>query len=107
MRLVTNGGLKSRLGGCAILLALGVAACNADRPQTEVLASPPLSVTPGAMDRIGTVDDRYQSYNIEMLEVTGGRFWKPYKDIAKPAGQSGLDAKSGDAPAAMSPDPYP
>lgn len=33
------------------------------------------------MRRIGVVDDRFQSYNIEMAEVTGGRFWKPYKDI--------------------------
>ncbi len=27
---------------------------------------------------IATVDPRYQSYNIEMVEVTGGEFWKPY-----------------------------
>ncbi len=37
-----------------------------------------LSVTPGSMARIGTVDERFQSYNVEMVEVTGGRFWKPY-----------------------------
>jgi Glycosyl hydrolase family 79, N-terminal domain len=37
-----------------------------------------LSVTPSSMARIGTVDERYQSYNIEMVEVTGGEFWKPY-----------------------------
>src|SRR5258708_2915067 len=37
-----------------------------------------LSVTPGTMARIGTIDERFQSYNIEMVEVTGGRFWKPY-----------------------------
>ena len=30
------------------------------------------------MTRVGTVDERFQSYNIEMVEVTGGRFWKPY-----------------------------
>jgi len=30
------------------------------------------------MARVGTIDDRYQSYNVEMLEVTGGKFWKPY-----------------------------
>lgn len=28
--------------------------------------------------KVGTVSDRYQSYNIEMVEVTGGRFWAPY-----------------------------
>jgi len=35
-------------------------------------------VDPKAMRIIGTIDPRFQSYNIEMVEVTGGRFWKPY-----------------------------
>jgi hypothetical protein len=39
------------------------------------------------MPRIGTVDERFQSFNVEMVEVTGGRFWAPYK-------------QSGDAPEA-------
>src|SRR4051812_41202141 len=38
----------------------------------------PLSITPASMVRIGTVDERFQSYNVEMVEVTGARFWKPY-----------------------------
>jgi hypothetical protein len=33
------------------------------------------------MRKIGTVDERFQSYNVEMVEVIGGRFWKPYRDI--------------------------
>src|ERR1700681_4291572 len=37
-----------------------------------------LSIPPGSMPRVGTVDERFQSYNVEMIEVTGGRFWKPY-----------------------------
>src|SRR5260370_18318848 len=37
-----------------------------------------LSITPETMARIGTVDERFQSYNVEMVEVTGGRVWKPY-----------------------------
>jgi hypothetical protein len=37
-----------------------------------------LSITPASLPRIGTIDDRFQSYNVEMVEVTGGRFWKPY-----------------------------
>jgi len=50
-----------------------------------LLASPNLaqaqsiSLNPKKMPAVGTVDERYQSYNIEMLEVTGGRFWAPYK----------------------------
>jgi uncharacterized membrane protein YkvA (DUF1232 family) len=37
-----------------------------------------ISLVPANMPRIGAVDERFQSYNIEMVEVTGGSFWKPY-----------------------------
>ena len=37
-----------------------------------------ISIAPARMARVATVDARFQSYNIEMVEVTGGRFWKPY-----------------------------
>jgi heparanase len=40
-----------------------------------------ISVNASSMPRLGTVDARYQSYNVEMVEVTGGRFWKPYDDV--------------------------
>ena len=36
------------------------------------------SIDPANMPRIAAVDNRFQSYNVEMVEVTGGRFWKPY-----------------------------
>ena len=36
------------------------------------------AANPTKMARIGSVDERFQSYNVEMLEVTGGRFWAPY-----------------------------
>jgi hypothetical protein len=36
------------------------------------------SLTPADMPRIAEIDARFQSYNVEMVEVTGGRFWKPY-----------------------------
>ena len=52
-------------------------------------ATLPASVTPASMPRIGTIDERFQSYNIEMVEVTGGRFWKPY--------DSTVEAKQTDA----------
>lgn len=59
------------------------------------------------MKRVGQIDERYQSYNIEMLEVTGGRFWKPYKDIGKqPAPATGQASPTGNAPAGMSADLY-
>jgi hypothetical protein len=33
---------------------------------------------PSMYPKLGTVDPRFQSYNVEMVEVIGGRFWKPY-----------------------------
>ena len=39
----------------------------------------PVSLAPAKMPRVATIDERFQSYNIEMVEVTGGRFWAPYK----------------------------
>jgi heparanase len=31
-----------------------------------------------ALKPLGTVDERFQSYNVEMAEVIGASFWKPY-----------------------------
>ncbi len=48
-------------------------------------------LAPGKMPRVGKVDERFQSYNVEMVEVTGGRFWAPYPKgaaAAKPAAPS-------------------
>ncbi|WOK37300.1 hypothetical protein [Sphingomonas sp. C3-2] len=36
------------------------------------------------LKKVGQVDERYQAYNVEMVEVTGGRFWAPY---GGPAGE--------------------
>ena len=44
-----------------------------------------ISLVPANMKRIGTVDERFQSYNIEMVEVTGGPFWRPYAQAADTA----------------------
>lgn len=42
-------------------------------------------IAPARMKASGTIDARFQSYNVEMVEVTGGRFWKPYtqKDMRR------------------------
>ncbi len=42
-----------------------------------------LSIHLDEMKHIGTVDERFQSYNIEMAEVIGGRFWKPYNKFTE------------------------
>jgi heparanase 1 len=39
-----------------------------------------IALAPATMSRLGSIDERFQSYNIEMVEVTGGYFWRPYGD---------------------------
>jgi len=56
--------------------ALALLACLGGSP--TLLAAPITVVAPAKMPRVGTIDERFQSFNIEMLEVTGGRFWAPY-----------------------------
>jgi len=51
--------------------------------QTESSKTTPPEISPSTLPRIGTIDERFQSYNIEMVEVTGGRFWKPYASADK------------------------
>jgi len=69
------GGISNRCfrpGWIASLIALdGI--CS-----TQVFCA---DLNPANMPIISTVNTRFQSFNTEMLEVTGGRFWKPYKDV--------------------------
>ncbi|MFB9269346.1 hypothetical protein ACFFWD_40615 [Bradyrhizobium erythrophlei] len=63
----------SRLRRLARIVALIPAALIST---TTLAAEPTLDVA--GMPRVATIDPRFQSYNIEMVEVTGGRFWRPY-----------------------------
>jgi heparanase len=55
-------------------------------------AEPMVVLTAATMVRIGSTDVRFQSYNIEMVEVTGGHFWRPYADRHKPSKADGIPA---------------
>lgn len=54
--------------------------------------SRPVNLNPTEMQKIATIDPRYLSYNIEMVEVTGGRFWAPYRPTGASALNPALDA---------------
>ena len=57
-----------------------------------------INVQPHTMPKIADVDARYLSFNVEAVEVTGGRFWKPYKDAAsgpKPGTQTSQNQSAG------------
>jgi heparanase len=65
-----------------------------------------LSFDPAKMPRIGTVDERFASYNIEMAEVTGGNFWKPYHSQSSAATHATQPAQSASTPAGINPNMY-
>jgi len=54
------------------------------------------------MAKLGTVDARYLSYNVEMVEVTGGRFWRPYASLARAAANGEKPAPGDSQPGAAS-----
>jgi heparanase 1 len=67
---------KRRIALVAFLLAASSgASCSNNRDNRAAV------IVASSLPRVGGVDDCFQSYNVEMLEVTGGRFWKPYRDV--------------------------
>ena len=85
-----------------VITAALVAIVSVLHPHTSS-AEMSVSVTPSNMPRLATVDARYQSYNIEMVEVTGGRFWKPY---GTPTRSNGSLSGQSNIPGGMDPDLY-
>ena len=64
------------------------------------------SLDPAKMPPIGTVDQRFQSYNIEMVEVIGGRFWKPYGSTTNKSKAQERAREDGFTPAGIDPNLY-
>jgi heparanase len=54
---------------CVVAAFVGLLAASARGQQ---------GLNPHSMPVIGHVDPRYVSFNVEAVEVTGGRFWKPF-----------------------------
>lgn len=86
---------KARFAIVAVVLALASASFRV-RAQT-------VSLAPAKMPRVGTIDPRFASYNIEMAEVTGGNFWKPYHNESSAASRANQPAQSASTPAGMNP----
>ncbi len=55
-----------------LLLIGALSDCNRQPHGTETVV-----LTPTAMPQVGSVSERFLAYNVEMVEVTGGRFWAP------------------------------
>ena len=98
---------RRRIVDLSARAALAILAAALLRPSPSVAQS--VSLAPSTMPRIGSVSERYQSYNVEMVEVTGGRFWKPYgaePDAGGPQPAPAAGAPGADTPAGMNADLY-
>lgn len=87
-----------------VLTAVGIWFAAGSIRVTCQSAKQPIKVSPATMAKIGTIDERYQSYNIEAVEVTGGRFWKPYGSSSAQSPANGSSIPN--APGGMDPSLY-
>jgi heparanase len=65
-----------------------------------------VSLDPAKVLPVGTVDERFQSYNIEMVEIIGGRFWKPYSNQVAGTKNAQPPAQTSSTPVGMDPNLY-
>lgn len=78
-----------------ILASAGVAmttSCTSGSNDSQVA----LTLHPEEMNKVSEVSPRYQSYNVEMVEVVGGEFWRPYSQMEKDAEGNVLFPELGD-----------
>ncbi|MBW4026908.1 MAG: hypothetical protein HIU93_05855 [Acidobacteria bacterium] len=95
MRIRTGYGSYSTLG-CVLFTVIAAAPVAVDAQSADL--------NPAKMPRLGSVSERYQSFNVEMLEVTGGQFWVPYNQASEHPPAS--VASNQNTPAGMDPSLY-
>ena len=92
------------------VISIALSSAGFQRTQESAASGTSHPVDTATLAPVGTVDDRYQSFNVEMLEVTGGKFWKPYGPeldaILKEGKSSRAAAAASDTPAGMDPRLY-
>ncbi|HET7885856.1 MAG TPA: hypothetical protein VFL62_06500 [Bradyrhizobium sp.] len=64
------------VSACALRVLAVAAAFFVTHGRAAIAAD--VRIAPAELAAIGAVDARFQSFNIEMVGVTGGPFWKPY-----------------------------
>jgi hypothetical protein len=64
------------------MVAVGTALVLATGLYPRHTSAGPARLDPATFTAVSRVDERFQSYNVEMAEVIGGRFWKPYSHMS-------------------------
>lgn len=78
------------LGRSAAILLAAAAAATAGPASAAAV-----KVAPGELPAVRKVDPRFQSYNVETVEVIGGRFWAPYKKPGQAAAKPDSEKSGG------------
>src|ERR1700719_1523430 len=99
-----NQELSRSIRSC-IWLAVILCTTSVVVPATQLIAQV-VSLDPAKLPAIGAVDERFQSYNIEMVEVIGGRFWKPYGSTTNQSKAQEPATQEGSTPAGIDPNLY-
>ena len=74
---IPNESSSGRLKGKIVTLGAGLFTLLSGN-HLVAASQPSVAVSPATMLAIATIDNRFESYNVEMAEVIGGKFWKPY-----------------------------
>jgi heparanase 1 len=64
------------------IVVCGLALVLASSLSVSCASAEAAPLDPGVLNSMARVDERFQSYNVEMAEVIGGRFWKPYAHMS-------------------------
>jgi heparanase 1 len=69
-----------------VSVALFFFACSYEGKINAQVGDKPISIKISGLKPLAKVDERFQSFNVEMVEVVGGNFWIPYDkmDTTKP-----------------------
>jgi heparanase 1 len=101
LNLYGGDGMTTGSGMCVVAALCAVPVFLATQLMAQVA-----SLDPAKMPAIGTVDEQFQSYNIEMVEVIGGRFWKPYGSTTNESKAQEPAPQAGFTPAGIDPNLY-
>ena len=73
--------LKATIAILTFSIVMGASSQNSKSTETKLSQQNALGVrlTLKNLKQIAEVDERYQSFNVEMCEVVGGKFWIPYE----------------------------
>jgi hypothetical protein len=78
----------------AIWLLIGVVTITLALARAQNTQPDSATIHPAQLRAVARIDERFQSYNVEMAEIIGGNFWKPY-------GPGGTVAASSSTPLAQ------